>query len=684
MKDLLIELFSEEIPSGMQKAGSVNFKKLMTDGLVDAGLTYESAAVFFTPRRLVLVVSGLLDMSSPSILERRGPRTDAPETAVLGFLRSTGLKKNDLEVRKVKNGEFFFANIKKLGRSSGTIVSETLNMTIESFPWSKSMRWGSGQMKWARPLKNIMCILYDETETNVVDLTIGGLVANNKSVGHRFLANQPFTVNSFDDLKVKLKKSFVVLDQLERKAQIKNSAKNGAFALGFDVVEDETLLNEVTGLVEWPTVLIGQIDKEFLELPAEVLQVSMRQHQKFFSLKRKETNRIEGFITVANIETKDQGAAILAGNQKVLSARLSDAKFFLKNDFRVVNAGMLPWIEKLKNVTFHKKLGNQHERVERLKVKAIDLASIVGAKEKLVEQAALFAKADLASEMVYEFPELQGVMGSYYAKFCDFPAEVAQAIREHYSPLGPTDACPTEPVSVTVSLADKLDILISFWKAGERPTGSKDPFALRRAALGVIRLLVENNISFNLVSQMASLEDEKAQDLLSFIYDRLRVFLRDEGVTHDIVDACLTANSNNDIYISYLKAKALLEVLSSERGQDLVQGFKRSNNILTKAESDDGVSYELDPDTKFFEVKEEHELWSALGKVSDKVVKALVENNFFSAVEHLAELRKPIDNFFNVVKVNSQNSIVRRNRLCLLHRIKTTITKIADLSLIEG
>ena len=684
MKDLLIELFSEEIPSGMQALGSMNFKKLMTEGLVDAGLTYENAAVFFTPTRLVLIVSGLIDMSSSEILERRGPRTDAPENAVLGFLRSTGLKRNDLEVQKVKNGEFFFAKIKKPGRPSGAIVSETLKKTIEGFPWPKSMRWGAGTMKWARPLKNIMGILYDETGANVIDLTIDGLVANNKSVGHRFLAGQSFSVNSFDDLKLKLKKSFVILDQAERRAEIKNSATNGAFALGFDVVEDELLLNEVTGLVEWPTVLIGQIDKEFLELPAEVLQVSMRQHQKFFSLKRKKTNRIEGFITVANIKTKDQGATILRGNQKVLSARLSDAKFFLENDLRVVNSGMLSWIEKLKNVTFHKKLGNQNERVERLRVKSIELSDIVGANKKLVEQAALFAKADLASEMVYEFPELQGVMGSHYAKFCDFPVEVALAIREHYSPLGPTDKCPTEPVSVTVSLADKLDVLISFWKAGERPTGSKDPFALRRAALGVIRLLVENNISLDLVSQMSSLENEKALDLMNFIYDRFRVFLRDDDVTHDIVDACLAANSNNDIFISYLKAKALSKVLNSESGRDLVQGFKRSNNILTKAESDDGVSYELDPDTKFFEVKEEHELWNDLNNLSDEVAKAVAQNNFSVAVEYLAELRKPIDNFFSMVKVNSENSIVRRNRLCLLHRIKTTITKIADLSLIEG
>jgi glycyl-tRNA synthetase beta chain len=311
--------------------------------------------------------------------------------------------------------------------------------------------------------------------------------------------------------------------------------------------------------VEWPTVLIGHIDKEFLELPAEVLQVSMRQHQKFFSLKRKKTNRIEGFITVANIKTKDQGATILRGNQKVLSARLSDAKFFLENDLRVVNSGMLSWIEQLKNVTFHKKLGNQNERVERLRVKSIELSDIVGANKKLVEQAALFAKADLASEMVYEFPELQGVMGSHYAKFCDFPVEVALAIREHYSPLGPTDKCPTEPVSVTVSLADKLDVLISFWKAGERPTGSKDPFALRRAALGVIRILVENNISLDLVSQMSSLENEKALDLLNFIYDRFRVFLRDDDVTHDIVDACswTSGSSGNGYRLEFCRADEL-------------------------------------------------------------------------------------------------------------------------------
>jgi len=498
MPDLLIELFSEEIPARMQAKAADDLKRMVTDGLVEAGLTYAGAAAFATPRRLVLSVEGLLAESKPVREERKGPKVGAPDKAIEGFLRGAGVARGDLEVRDDKKGQVYFAVIEKPGRGAAEIIAEVLEAAVRGFPWPKSMRWGAGSLKWVRPLHSILCILSDEAGASVVPLEIDGISAGDKTRGHRFLSEGAISALSFEDYEAKLKRAHVVLRAEERAETIWHDATNQAFALGLEVVEDKGLLAEVSGLVEWPVVLVGQIGEDFLGLPPEVLQTSMKEHQKFFSVRNPKTGRIERFVTVANVETADNGATILAGNQKVLAARLADAKFFWENDLRVAKAGMGPWVDQLGNVTFHAKLGSQAERIARITALAGKLAPMVGAEAGAAEEAARVAKADLSSEMVFEFPELQGLMGRYYSAEAGLAPEIAAACEEHYSPLGPSDSVPSAPVSVAVALADKLDTLTGFWAIDEKPTGSKDPFALRRAALGVIRLVLENGLRLHL------------------------------------------------------------------------------------------------------------------------------------------------------------------------------------------
>ena len=496
MPDLLIELFSEEIPARMQARASDDLKRLVTDGLVEAGLTYAGAAAFATPRRLVLTVEGLNERSADTREERKGPRTDAPEKAVEGFLRSTGLTRDQLEARDDKKGQVWFAVIDKPGRATAEIVGEVLEATVRGFPWPKSMRWGDGSLKWVRPLHSILCILSDEGGAEVVPLEVDGIAAGDSTQGHRFMAPGRFSVTGFEDYEAKLTKAHVVLRPEERAEAIWNDATQQAFARGLEVVEDKGLLAEVAGLVEWPVVLLGAIDEAFLGLPAEVLQTSMKEHQKFFSLRNPKSGRIEGYVTVANRETSEDGATILEGNGRVLSARLADAAFFWENDLRTVKSvGLEGMAKPLADVTFHNKLGSQADRIGRIEALAREIAESVDAKPDLAAEAARVAKADLASEMVYEFPDLQGVMGRYYAEAAGHDDGVPQACEEHYSPLGPSDDVPTAPVSVAVALADKIDTLTGFWAIDEKPTGSKDPYALRRAALGVIRLVLDNDLT---------------------------------------------------------------------------------------------------------------------------------------------------------------------------------------------
>ncbi|MFC6686901.1 glycine--tRNA ligase subunit beta [Jhaorihella thermophila] len=748
MPDLLIELFSEEIPARMQTRAAEDLKRKITDGLVEAGLTYAAAQAFSTPRRLALAVEGLPAQSPTVREERKGPRVDAPEKAIEGFLRGAGLTRDQLEERDTTKGRVFFAKIEKPGRPAAEIVAEVLEATIRSFPWPKAMRWGSGSLRWVRPLHSILCILTDETGAQVVPMEIEGIRAGNETRGHRFMAPAPITVSSFEDYVAKLRQARVILSAEERADQIWNEATHLAFASGLEVVEDRGLLAEVAGLVEWPVPLMGEIGEEFLDLPGEVLQTSMKEHQKFFSVRNPATGRIERFVTVANRETADHGAAILAGNRRVLAARLADAKFFWENDLRVAKTDILQWVRSLDEVTFHNRLGSQGDRIRRIRALAAELAGPVGADADRAQEAAELAKADLSSEMVYEFPELQGTMGRYYIAAAGRDAAVAAAAEEHYSPQGPSDAVPTAPVSVAVALADKLDMLTGFWAIDEKPTGSKDPFALRRAALGVIRLVLENDlrlplrrfIDAQLMRHKQHLHDEAEEEereamvdivaeiarhgffgaafetvmarlrgkrvsgdseesilrglerrvpglsdnLLSFIHDRLKVFLRDQGIRHDIIDACLSMPGNDDLALLVKRARALQEVMGTEDGENLLQGFRRANNILTQAEERDGVEYSFGADLKLAETDSEKALFAALEEANAKIARALQAEDFPAAMAAMAALRGPIDAFFEDVQVNTDNPVIRRNRLNLLHDIRQTCLAVADLTRIEG
>ena len=642
MADLLIELFSEEIPARMQGKAAADLKKLVTDGLVEAGLTYASAGAFSTPRRLVLSVEEVTAESKPVREERKGPRTDAPAAALEGFLRSTGLTKDQLEIRDDKKAQVYYAVIEKPGRKADAIVAEVLEAAIRNFPWPKSMRWGAGSLRWVRPLHSILCLMVDEAGAREVPMEVDGIASGNTTEGHRFMGAGRFAVTSFDDYRVKLARAKVMLDAAEREAQIWQEATNMAFAAGLEVVEDRGLLAEVAGLVEWPVVLMGQIGEEFMGLPPEVLQTSMKEHQKFFSVRNPKTGRIERFVTVANIEAADGGAAILKGNQKVLRARLSDARFFWENDLRVAKAGMGEWSEGLRAVTFHNKLGSQADRIDRIAALAREIAPMVGADAGLAEQAARVAKLDLRSGMVGEFAELQGVMGRYYALEAGMPAAVADAARDHYSPLGPSDAVPVEPVSVAVALADKIDTLTGFWAIDEKPTGSKDPFALRRAALGVIRLVLVNGVRVSLSAIFAKgYAGADAADLVAFFHDRLKVFLRDQGIRHDVIDACLAMPGNDDLTLLVKRAQALQSFLSSDDGTNLLQGFKRANNILTQAEAKDGVEYSFGADPKFAESDEERALFNALDVAEQAIGPAMKAEDFAAAMGAMAQLRAP-------------------------------------------
>ncbi len=680
MAELLIELFSEEIPARMQPRAREDLRRLVTDGLVARGLTYGQAAAFSTPRRLALVLGDVAERSPTLIEERKGPRTDAPEAAIEGFLRATGVARADLIVRDEKKAQVYFARIERPGRPAAEIVAEVLAEVVRGFPWPKSMRWGAGSLRWVRPLHTILCILSGPAGAEVVPVAVEGIAAGDTTAGHRFMAPARFRVTGFEDYARKLAAAKVVLDHDRRAGQIAADAETMAFARGLAVVPDAALLAEVAGLVEWPVVLMGAIAPEFLDLPPEVLQTSMREHQKFFSA-RDASGRITHFVTVANVETEDRGATILAGNARVLAARLSDARFFWEKDLRVAKAGMAEWAEGLGAVTFHNLLGSQADRVGRIAALAARIAPMVGADPAAAERAARIAKLDLRSAMVGEFPELQGVMGRYYALAAGEPAEIADAARDHWAPRGAEDAVPTAPVSVAVALADRLDTLTGFWSIGETPTGSKDPFALRRAALGVIRIVLANGVRLGLRQIVGA---GRGDDLLAFFHDRLKVHLREQGVRHDVIDAVLALPGSDDLALVVARAGALGAFLGTEDGGNLVQGFRRANNILTQAEAKDGVEYSFGPDARLAQVPEEAALFAALDAAEAAIAPAMAAEDFAAAMRAMAALRAPVDAFFEAVQINTDNAVVRRNRLNLLHRIRAVCAGVADLGRIEG
>ncbi|MBX3529152.1 MAG: glycine--tRNA ligase subunit beta [Rhizobiaceae bacterium] len=716
MPDLLLELRSEEIPARMQRKAAGDLKKMVTDGLVEAGLTYEAATEYWTPRRLALDIRGLTARSRDVHEEIKGPSTKAPPQAVEGFLRKAGL--TDVSQAHVhsdpKKGDFYVAHVSKPGRDAEEIIAALVPAVIRAFPWPKSMRWGKasakpGSLRWVRPLQSIVCTFGPETsEPVVVDFEVDGIRAGNVTYGHRFHAPEEITVKRFDDYVSKLMNAKVVLDAERRKRIILDDARNLAFAQGLELVEDEGLLEEVSGLVEWPVVLMGEFEERFLDIPAEIIRLTIRANQKCFvarpsSEAEKLANR---FILTSNIEAKDGGAEIARGNGKVVRARLSDAVHFWKTD-----QSDLPDLANLKasadkfdlklnkpldqrmarldhlGVTFHAKLGTQGERVERIARLAEELAPVVGADPKLARRAAVLAKADLQTEVVGEFPELQGAMGRKYALLQGEDPKVATAIEEHYKPQGPSDVVPVDPVAIAVALADKLDTLVGFWAIDEKPTGSKDPYALRRAALGVIRIVVENGVGLDLSKRFRGpfaydLADEIAADLLSFFHDRLKVYLRDKGARHDLIDAVISPEAD-DLLLVVSRVAALGIFLDSEDGKNLLAGTKRAANILA-AEEKKGTQIAEAVDPKLFSEPTEQALFSAINHAESEAAQAIALQDFAGAMKALATLRAPVDAFFEAVLVNADDPAVRANRLALLARIRAATGQVADFSKIAG
>ena len=695
MPDLLLELFSEEIPARMQRKAAEDLKSLVTNALVDAGLPYEGAKAFATPRRLALHVAGVPAGSAATREERKGPRVGAPDKAIEGFLRGAGLASiDDATIQNdPKKGDFYVAVIEKSGRSAIDIIAEFMPGILRGFPWPKSMRWGTTSTRWVRPLHSIIATFGPETEEpELVPFEFDGIRSGQTTRGHRFLADEAFDVRRFDDYATGLEKHKVVLEADRRKQIILNDAKDRALALGLELVEDAGLLEEVAGLVEWPVVLTGSFDEAFLEIPDECIQLTIRVNQKCFVLRDPKTGRLANrFVLVSNILADDGGKMIVAGNEKVIRARLADARFFWETDLKSKLSDNLP---KLAEVKFHEKLGSVGARVERLIALSGELATIVGADETKARRAAELAKADLVSSMVFEFPELQGLMGRYYAVAQGEDASVAAAVEEHYKPQGPSDNVPTDPVAVAVALAEKLDLLAGFWAIDEKPTGSKDPYALRRAALGVIRIVLENNLRIGLADAIRSAlgpidvevadTDALVDDLLSFFGDRLKVHLKDEGARHDLIDAVFALEGQDDLLMVVKRVEALGNFVSSDDGANLLAGYKRAVNILKAEEKKDGAAVTGKPHSDHLREQAEIDLAAAIDAARAEAGEAVAAEDFEGAMEALSKLRAPVDRFFEDILVNAEEPALRTNRLQLLSEIRDATHVVADFSKVAG
>jgi glycyl-tRNA synthetase beta chain len=738
MPDLLFELFSEEIPARMQTRAAEDLKKLVTDRLVDAGLVYEGATAFVTPRRLALAVQGIPVRQPDLKEEKKGPRVGAPDAAVQGFLKSAGLASlAEATIQKdPKKGDFYVALIEKPGRPAIDVLAEILPVVIRTFPWPKSMRWGErsarpAALSWVRPLHSIIATFGPETEApDIVPFAVDGIEAADLTRGHRFMAPKSFHVRHFDDYAEKLEKAKVVLDPARRREIILADAKNLAFAQGYELVADEGLLEEVAGLVEWPVVLMGSFEEEFLEIPPEVIRTTIRNNQKCFVVRKGEglANR---FVLVSNIEASDGGGAIVHGNERVIRARLSDAKFFYETDLKTPLEARLP---KFEQIVFHEKLGTQADRIERIERLAVELAPLVGADVEKTRRAARLAKADLLTEMVGEFPELQGLMGKYYARAQGEDESVAAACEDHYKPLGPSDRVPTDPVSVAVALGDKIDTLVAFLSVGEIPTGSRDPYGLRRAELGIVRILEANDIKLNIKSvferhylyfakklafadakfaselaqgflQKEEIEDENfesrwehelahraaaswssisAQESMLNLGERLITLLRARGARHDLVHAVVFVEIPTDIVSLIRRVNALAAFLDTEDGKNLLAGYKRATNILRIEEKRDKTEYTGSTDSALFRQAEEWELARAIDTAASEAGAAVAREDFAAAMSAMAKLRPHVDAFFDKVTVNAPEADVRANRLRLLNGIRTATRAVADFSRIEG
>jgi len=684
MPQLLLELFSEEIPARMQAQAARDLERMARETLADAGFLPEGVKAFAGPRRLTLVADGIPPAQSDRSEERKGPRANAPDQAIEGFLRSTGLTRDQL----VERDGVLFAVIAKTGRPTPQIIAEMVEQIVRGFPWPKSMKWGTGSLRWVRPLQRILCTFDGE----VVPLDIDGIKAGDLSDGHRFMGpRKPFRARTFEQYADGLAAGFVVLEAEERKARILHEARTLCHARNLELVEDEGLLDEVSGLAEWPTPILGDMDPAFLDLPPEVIRTSMRTHQKYFAVRDPKTGALAPhFITVANIEAIDGGAAIAAGNARVLSARLNDARFFWDEDRKVRLEDRL---EKLKGVTFHAKLGTMYERVQRIEALAREIAPLVGADPELAGQAARLAKADLSTGMVGEFPELQGLMGGYYARAEGLPEMIADAVRDHYKPVGPGDSVPSAPVSLAVAIADKVDTLAGFFAIEDRPTGSKDPYALRRAALGMIRILLENGLRVPLQSTFDRAIQQVAPNvpdiilltrtlLLAFFADRLKVLLRDQGKRHDLVDAVF-ALGDDDLVRIVDRIEALDRFLKTDDGANLLAGYRRAANIL-KAEEKKGPLPVGEARSLPGAPPEEEILLMAIRVALPDLRAELQNEQFTEALGTLAQLRAPVDAFFDKVLVNAEDVATRQNRLRLLIQVRDAMGLVADFSLIAG
>jgi glycyl-tRNA synthetase beta chain len=720
MPDLLLELFSEEIPARMQARAAEDLRKRVTDRLVDAGLAYEGAKAFVTPRRLALAVHGV-PVRQPDVREeKKGPRVGAPENAIAGFLKAAGLQSiGEAKVQPDKKGDFYVAVIKKPGRPAIEVIGHILPDVIKGFPWPKSMRWGvrskdPGALKWVRPLHSIVATFGPETEEpDIVPFAVDGIAAGDQTRGHRFLSPEPFTVRRFADYQQKLDKAKVVLDAERRRDIILAEAKHLAFAQGLELVEDDGLLAEVAGLVEWPVVLMGSFDRQLLQIPQEVIRATIRNNQKCFVLRdAAHAELVDKFILVANIEAEDGGEAIVAGNERVIRARLSDAKFFYDTDLKTPLEDRLP---KFEQIVFHEKLGTQAERIERIERLAAELAPLVGADVEKAKRAARLCKADLLTEMVGEFPELQGTIGKYYAEAQGEDEAVAHAIEDHYRPEGPDDFVPADPVSIAVALADKIDTLVGFWGVNEKPSGSKDPYALRRAALGAIRIILENELrlplqsiffeelrrrpvarvmpsekwspgheKLSVVEQGVQLRKFVTKELLDFFADRLKVQLREQGARYDLVDAVFALEGQDDLLLVVRRVEALGKFLDTEDGNHLLAGYKRAINIIRIEEKRDNREYTGAPDPKLYTLPEEKALAQAIDIAKAEATRAIAAEDFEAAMRAMAGLRPHVDAFFDKVTVNVDDKALRENRLKLLNEIRAATRAVADFSRIEG
>jgi glycyl-tRNA synthetase beta chain len=719
MPDLLLELFSEEIPARMQAKAADDLRRMVTDRLVAEGLVYEGAKAFATPRRLALTVHGIPARQSDLKEERRGPRVGGPDAAIQGFLKATGLSSiSEAKIQPDKKGDFYIALIEKPGRATIDVLAEMLPVIIRTFPWPKSMRWGArsakpGSLVWVRPLHAITATFGLETEEpDVVKFSVDGIEAGQTTYGHRFMAPAPISVRRFADYEEKLLAAKVVLEAARRKDVVLTDAKQLAFAQGLELVEDQTLLDEVAGLVEWPVVMMGTFEPEYLAIPDEVIRATIRNNQKCFVVRDPKTGKLTNkFVLTANIEASDGGKVIVAGNERVIRPRLSDAKFFYDADLKTKLEDRLP---KFDAIVFHEKLGTQGERIKRIERLAGGIAATLWKQRatffqgkflnssdfateqdyiRAVNRAAHLAKADLLTEVVGEFPELQGLMGKYYALAQGEHASVAAACEEHYKPQGPNDRVPTDPVSVAVALADKIDTLVGFWAIDEKPTGSKDPYALRRAALGAIRVIIENTLRLPILKAAklgASGHSVKADaeklsaDLLSFFADRLKVQLRDQGARHDLVDAVFSIGGQDDLLMVVRRVEALGKFLDSNDGKNLLAGTKRASNILAIEEKKDKRTFDGAPNPALYSLNEEKALAKAIGEVKAEAGAAVAKENFAAAMSAMAKLRPAVDAFFDKVKVNDDDPKVRENRLKQLNEIRSATRAVADFSRIEG